>query len=86
MTEIKPRKGGTMRVIYWARNPRGAEMLYGILSETRDDELVSLMTAVGGPSGRIAWAEYGRRKYGVPYGVQGGCPTPYMLQECAVWS
>jgi hypothetical protein len=74
-------------VICWAHSPRGAEALYGILAGTRDDELELLMTAVGGPSGRIAWAEYGRRKYGVPYGIEAGHATPYTLRDCGgIWS
>jgi hypothetical protein len=72
------RAGGTLQVIVWARLPRGAVELFNILETTRDDELVSLMTAVGGPSGRIAWAEYGRRKWGVDYGIEDRNAKPYM--------
>lgn len=87
MTEMKAaRRGGALFVIWWAQHPRGAVKLYDILAETRDDELVTLMTKVGGPSGQIAWAEYGRRKYGVPYGIESGRAEPYMLQSCGIWS
>jgi hypothetical protein len=71
----------------WARKPRGAEELFAILSDTRDDELVALMTQIGGPGARIAWAEYGRRKFGVPYGIEAGQAIPYMLRDCGgIWS
>ncbi len=73
------RRGGTVRVIGWAHQPGKAEQLLEMLSDTRDDELVALMVSVGGPSGHIAWAEFGKRRYGVEYGIEAGRSRPLSL-------
>lgn len=81
------RRGGLLVVMGWARKPRGAEELFTILSETRDDELVALMTQIGGPGARIAWAEYGRRKWGVAFGIEDGNAEPlHGPWQHAMWS
>lgn len=86
MADVRAGKGGVLVLIGWSRYPRSADKLFEIMKHTEDEELVCLMTAVGGTSGRLAWAEYGRRKWGVPYGIQDGCAVPYMAAECSVWS
>jgi hypothetical protein len=72
------RKGGTLRVIGWARRPRKIDELYSILETTRDDELLALMTwhPVGAP---IAWAEFGRRRFGVLFGLEPGSAMPIVF-------
>lgn len=80
------REGGVMQVIAWARFPRTVKDLYEVLDDTTDDELLALMRDVGGPSGRIAWAEWGRRKHGVPFAVSRGVATPQAYLPSQVWS
>lgn len=75
------RKGGALPVICWAHMPRSASELFAILKTTRDDELVLLMTRVGGSSGRIAWAEFGQRKYGIAYGIASYSAQTIVLQK-----
>ena len=41
-------------------------------------ELVDLMLLVGGKGGHIAWAEYGRRLFGVPFAMENGNPVPFI--------
>ena len=64
------RRGGVLAVIGWARWPRRALDLFQILASTTDAELVVLMEVIGGPAGRIAWAEFGARRYAVTYGIE----------------
>lgn len=81
-----PRPGGGLLLIHWARSPGKADRLFEILRQTRDDELEMLMRAVGGPSGHIAWAEYGRRKYGITFGIEDGIAVPYVMSTLLVWN
>jgi hypothetical protein len=80
------RRGGALRVMGWARFPKTAERLFAILEDTRNDELVLLMTKVGGASGHIAWAEFGRRHFKVAFGIEGGNPVPHTAVCQPVWS
>lgn len=77
----EPRSGGALLVIGWSRMPRKAARLFEILEQTRDDELELLMRVIGGPGGHIAWAEYGRRKYGVHFGIENGVATPLSVSS-----
>ena len=79
-------QGGVMQVVTWARFPRSSLDLFEVLADTRDDELLELMHTVGGPSGQIAWAEWGRRKYGIPFAVQQGVALPHPYVPSQVWS
>lgn len=87
MIKANGRRGGALRLLSWARIPRQAKELYDILAETRDDELIMLMTRVGGPGGHIAWAEYGRRRYGTTFGIESGQARPIVTSGMTeVWS
>ena len=72
-------QGAGLLLINWARSPGKANRLFEILAQTRDDELEMLMRAIGGPSGHLAWAEYGRRRFGVEFGVQDGVAFPHIV-------
>ncbi len=72
-------QGGGLLLIHWARRPGKADRLFQILKQTRDEELEMLMRAVGGPSGHLAWAEYGRRKFGVVFGIEDCIAIPHIM-------
>ena len=80
------RVGGEYALITWVHFPRSTEELFAILEDTKDEELLLLMREVGGLSGQLAWAEWGRRKYGIAFAMHKNqaVPTPYTPSR--VWS
>ncbi len=80
--------GGAVKVLGWSYWPRSAMKLYEHLETTTDEELIVLMTKIGGAAGRIAWAEWGKRKFGVAYGIMDGCSEPLTRLPCTdiLWS
>lgn len=76
MTE--KRVGGVLPLIAWAKWPASAITLFQILADTRDEELELLMRSTK-PGAHIAWAEWGRRKFGTEYGIQDGVAVPQVV-------
>lgn len=83
---LATRAGGVVNLVLWSRLPRSVSELYVILEDTKDEELVEVMTVLEGPGSQLAWAEYGRRKYGVPFAVQEGEARPYHYTPSPIWS
>lgn len=82
-------QGGGIALMGWVYWPKSVPELFSILETTRDDELVDLMLLVGGKGGHIAWAEYGRRLFGVPFAMENGNPVPFIrapMDLHAMWS
>ncbi len=73
-----PREGGTLKLLSWAMRPRTAGELFRILAATRDDELMALLQRKNVGS-RIAWAELGRRRFGVVFGVESYVREPVVF-------
>ncbi len=46
----------------WVQSPHPPHAITEILTGLTDFDLISLMIGSDGPAGRIAWAEYGRRR------------------------
>lgn len=56
------RRHGLLDLIRWCILPTRPAELFKILEDIREDELVLAATHIGGAAGRIAWAEYAKRK------------------------
>jgi len=49
-------------LVKWTHNPDPPELIHEILAAMKESDLIVAMTMLQGAAGRIAWAEYGRRK------------------------
>jgi hypothetical protein len=49
-------------LVKWTYNPDPPEQIYNILASMQDADLIVAMTSLDEAAGRVAWAEYGRRK------------------------
>lgn len=81
--------GGSLAVLAWSTFPRSLKMLWEIMDRTPDADLERLSRTVRGPGGKLAWAELGRRRYGVAYAVAAGDPNPFIRDPCShtiLWS
>jgi hypothetical protein len=79
------RRGGALRLIGWAHFPRTAAEVFEMLGDTTDEELIELMKR-GGPAGRIAWAEYGKRRWNIEFGLEDRNPEPKHANDLADWT
>lgn len=79
------RGGGALRLVGWAHFPRAAAEAFEMLRDTTDDELIILMKA-GGAAGRIAWAEYGKRKWNIEFGIEDRNPEPKYANDLTNWT
>ncbi len=61
---------GVGRLLQWTYAPEPNDAIHSILRDLTNDDLLFAFTHFDGPIGRIAWAEYGRRKKFIDFEVK----------------